>query len=203
MKSIWVRDGVGILDRHLDEFCQIANSSSPGGTEFILTSHSHCTPMLSRVYITDGQVVTPGNKDIIRLCPDPQLSAQDQASKLYDSLCGSVNDPLLQYIHCKSEFGEFSKIVLDRMPKEGNHSFVSFLQLETAYERPNMETNAYHIACHQPDFVRGGPTHFHEGYSCFFGKHNCYRPFVDDFASRSMFSLDDKVSYSIAVLFMF
>lgn len=195
LQSIWMRDGHGISDKHLDSFCSYANSSLSGGFESILTGHAHLNPPLTRVFDVNGKVVSPSSSSFIRLCEDPQVVAQESSSNCFGSLCGSVSDPNLHLVQCTDEFGEYAKLVLDRMPKRGAHSFVGFVQLETGYNRQKLEQNAYHIACAQANFVRGGPVHYHDGFSCYFGQHNAYCSYVDEYAKRSTTSLDEQVSF--------
>ena len=56
--------------------------------------------------------------------------------------------------------------------------FVSLIQLEMAYDRSKVERDMFSIAAMQPNFVRGGIDHYHDGFSCYFGRHHIYRPYV-------------------------
>jgi hypothetical protein len=178
----------------MDSFRRLCNSSCPGGFSTILTGHAYKTPTLSKVFDSNGKQTSQQADSLLRLCTNPEQAAQNKACRLHGSLCGSADDPNLQIIECSADYGECCKLVLDRMPVKGTHSFVGLVQLETSYNRRKMETNAFHLVSSQADFARGGKTHHHGGFSCYFGRHNAYRSYVDDFASRSTNGLDNKVS---------
>ena len=107
-----------------------------------------------------------------------------ETSNLCHSLCGNISDSLLTTVACSYEFGENALFLLDRMPQENHHSFVSLVQLEMAYDRSKVERDMFSIAAMQPNFVRGGVDHYHDGFSCYFGRHHIYRPYVANFGTR-------------------
>ena len=107
-----------------------------------------------------------------------------ETSNLHHSLCGNISDSLLTTVACSYEFGENALFLLDRMPQENHHSFVSLVQLEMAYDRSKVERDMFSIAAMQPNFVHGGVDHYHDGFSCYFGRHHIYRPYVAKFGTR-------------------
>ena len=107
-----------------------------------------------------------------------------EISNLWYSFCGNISDSLLTTVACSYEFGENALFLLDRMPQENHHSFVSLVQLEAAYERSKVERDMFNIAVMQPNFVRGRVDHYHDGFSCYFGRHHIYRSYVGNFGTR-------------------
>jgi hypothetical protein len=190
-----MRDGIGVDGARLDYLKKSLSSSKPGGIEVVLTSHAHMKPRLSCYYDSSGGIVEVKSKiDTLRLSHDPMASLQESGSNLLDSVCGSVFDPNLQQISCSPEFGQHVKLVLDRMPQQGSHSFVGLCQLETAFARDTMQKKAFNFICTQPNFPRGGHGHEHDGFSCLFGQHHSCRKFVGPYATRPGGRLDDQVS---------
>eukprot|EP00957_Ditylum_brightwellii_P103549 7889309-Ditylum_brightwellii.AAC.1 len=53
-----------------------------------------------------------------------------------------------------------------------------------AYDRSKVEKDMFSIAAMQSNFVCGGIDHYHDGFSCYFGTHHIYRPYVADFGTR-------------------
>ena len=190
LSKIWQRDGKGISDCHLDAIRHMANAKFDGGIQFVLTGHSHQVPVLSHHFDTTGAPVTHG--DQLRLSHSPCVPYEGE--HLGHSVCGNVADPLLDQISVKEEFGEYAKLILDRMPLRNQSSFVGFVQVETAFQRSKMEGCIASLARHQPNFIRGGVGHEHDGFSCFFGKHHQMRSFVGDYRSRPDGNINAKVS---------
>ena len=192
-----MRDGNGVDDARLDDLKRSLSSSKPGGIQVVLTGYAHQKPRLSCYYDSSGGILQDKSKmDTLCLLHDPTTSLQETGSNLLDSVCGSVFDPNLQQISCSPEFGEHVKLVLDRMPLQGSHSFVGLCQLETAFNRDTMQKKAFNFISTQPNFPRGGHGHEHDGFSCFFGQHHSCRKFVGPYATRRDGRLDDQVSIS-------
>eukprot|EP00957_Ditylum_brightwellii_P190350 14489655-Ditylum_brightwellii.AAC.1 len=53
-----------------------------------------------------------------------------------------------------------------------------------AYDRSKVERDMFSIAAIQPNFVRGRVDHYHDGFSCYYGRHHIYRPYVGNFGIR-------------------
>ena len=195
-----MRDGIGISDKHMDAFRLTVGSKAAGGIDLVLTSHAHQTPTMSNVFDLDGNRTIMKSKDFLRLSHCPNRSIKGIGSKLDHTKCGHVADPLLTCVSAVPEFGQSHKLILDRMPQPSSHSFVAFVQLETCFKRENIERNFHHILIKQPNALRSGGDHKHDGFSCFFGKHHMSRPTVGDFKSRpSGVFKDYKVSNCLLV----
>lgn len=195
-----MRDGVGISGKQMDAFRLLVGSKAAGGLDLVLTSHAYQTPTMSSVFDSEGNNTFMTSKDLLRLSHSPNKSIKGIGSKLEHTKCGHVADPLLTCVSTVPEFGQSHKLLLDRMPQPSSHSFVAFVQLETSFKRRNVETNFYNIVRKQPNALRGGEDHRHDGFSCFFGKHHMSRPNVGDFKSRSP-GVFDKKDVSICVVF--
>eukprot|EP00957_Ditylum_brightwellii_P060282 4578095-Ditylum_brightwellii.AAC.1 len=52
------------------------------------------------------------------------------------------------------------------------------------YDRSKVERDMFSIADMQPNVVRGGIDHYHDGLSCYFGRHHIYRPYAAKFGTR-------------------
>eukprot|EP00957_Ditylum_brightwellii_P026491 2003800-Ditylum_brightwellii.AAC.1 len=76
------------------------------------------------------------------------------------------------------------------MPKENCHHFVSPVQLETYFERSKVKRVMFSITAIQPNFVHGGSDHYHDRYSCYFGRHHIYCNLVDNFGARKTGVMD-------------
>eukprot|EP00957_Ditylum_brightwellii_P089119 6786338-Ditylum_brightwellii.AAC.1 len=70
------------------------------------------------------------------------------------------------------------------MPQKNQHSFVSLVWLGMAYDRSKVERDMFSIAAMQPKIVCGGVDNYHDGFSCYFGRHHMYRPYVGNFGTR-------------------
>eukprot|EP00957_Ditylum_brightwellii_P017313 1303808-Ditylum_brightwellii.AAC.1 len=53
-----------------------------------------------------------------------------------------------------------------------------------AYDRSKVERDMFSIVAMQPNFVRGKVYHYHDGFSCYIGRHHIYRPYVANFGNR-------------------
>jgi len=195
MENLFIRDEVGTSAARMDELRTLLNAHSPGGAEAVLTGHAHQLPMLSSYFNSKGDCLEVLRKrDTLRLSHSPNVSLDGRGSNLIGSICGSVNDPNLTSISCTPNFGEHAKLILDRMPPHGCHSFVGLCQIDTAYKRDSVETSAFNILCSQPNYPRGGHGHEHDGFSSFFGQHHSSRKFVGVYRTRPTGRLDDSVS---------
>jgi hypothetical protein len=161
-----------------------------GGIQSVLTGHAHQVPVLSRHFDTTGAPVT--HQQSLRLSHSPSVPYEGE--NLGHSVCGNVADPLLDQISVEKKFGEYAKLILDRMPLQNESLFVGFVQVETAFSHPKMEGCIASFPRHQPNFLCGGVGHEHDGFSCFFGKHHQMRSFVGDYRSRPDGNVADKVS---------
>ena len=176
----------------MDAFRLLVGSKAAGGFDLVLTSHAHKTPTLSSVFDSEGKRSQMGSKDFLRLSPSPNKNIKGNGSKLEHAKCGHVADPLLTCVSAVPEFGQSHKLLLDRMPQPSSHSFVAFVQLETSFKRHDIERNLFQILRKQPNALRSGGDHKHDGFSCFFGKHHMSRPNVGDFRSRPPGAFDNK-----------
>jgi hypothetical protein len=107
-----------------------------------------------------------------------------ETSNLCHNLCGNISDLLLTTVACSYEFGENTLFLLDRMPQENCHSFVSLVQLQMAYDRSKVERDMFSIAAMQPNIVHGGVDYYHDVSSSYFGRHHIYRPYVAKYGTR-------------------
>jgi len=186
----------------MDAFRLLVGSKAAGGFDLVLTSHAHKTPTLSSVFDSEGKRSQMGSKDFLRLSPSPNKNIKGNGSKLEHAKCGHVADPLLTCVSAVPEFGQSHKLLLDRMPQPSSHSFVAFVQLETSFKRHDIERNLFQILRKQPNALRSGGDHKHDGFSCFFGKHHMSRPNVGDFRSRPPGAFDNK-DVSIFLVFFY
>eukprot|EP00957_Ditylum_brightwellii_P089429 6809603-Ditylum_brightwellii.AAC.1 len=53
-----------------------------------------------------------------------------------------------------------------------------------AYDRSKVERDMFNIAAMQSNFACGGIEHYHDRFSCYFGRHHIYRPYVANFGIR-------------------
>eukprot|EP00957_Ditylum_brightwellii_P008480 642974-Ditylum_brightwellii.AAC.1 len=53
-----------------------------------------------------------------------------------------------------------------------------------AYDRSKVERDMFSIAAMQPNLVCGRVVHYHYGFSCYFGRHPIYKPYVENFGIR-------------------
>eukprot|EP00957_Ditylum_brightwellii_P144878 11034862-Ditylum_brightwellii.AAC.1 len=69
-KALWnvfVRDECTVSDKYLDAFYQDSNRHIGGDMKYVLTSHAHKLPSLSKVYDIADDVCVFGAKDILQL----------------------------------------------------------------------------------------------------------------------------------------
>ena len=186
---------MGTLDARMDDIRAQLNSASPGGVEAVLTGHAHQLPKLSTYFdSTGGSAELLKKSDTLRLSHSPSSLLDGKVSNLIGSFCGSVDDPRHTSISCTPNFGEYAKLILDRMPPQGCRSFVGMCQLDTSYKHKKVETSAFNVICCQDNTPCGGEGHERDGFSCFFGQHHSSRKFVASYATRSTGRLDDTVS---------
>eukprot|EP00957_Ditylum_brightwellii_P162287 12357084-Ditylum_brightwellii.AAC.1 len=179
LEALFVCDGIGTSSSRLDAIKSHLNSSSPGGIDVIITGHAHMLPSLSKYFDSSGDIVSVfKSSDTLRLSHSPQCPLVDKEILLHGCVSECVSDPLLT---CSPSFGQHAKIILDRMPKQGSHAFVGLCQVDCAFDRDNMERNAFHILSYQDHFVRGEKVHNHDGLSCFLGQHHSSQSYVDEY----------------------
>ena len=114
----------------------MANAQFDGGIQYVLTGHAHQVPVLSRHFDTTGAPVTHQQQSL-RLSHSPSVPYEGE--NLGHSVCGDVADPLLDQISVEKKFGEYAKLILDRMPLQNESSFVGFAQVETAFSCPKIK----------------------------------------------------------------
>ena len=164
---------------------------------YLLTDHAYKLPCLSKVHSPDGKEGTMdlmGKDDIICLSHQPWKPLDGERSELCGSFSGCVDDPWLKVCSCEDVPGLNCSLILDQMPKPNCHSFVALVQVDKSYERQKVEENMFDVVCNYGNFPRGGWGHQHDGFSCYFGKHHCYRSFVGDYRNRPSGNLDGDVS---------
>ena len=69
-KALWnvfMRDECTVSNKYLDVFCQDKNRHIGGGMKYVLTSHAHKQPSLSKVYDVAGNVCKVGVNDIMTI----------------------------------------------------------------------------------------------------------------------------------------
>eukprot|EP00957_Ditylum_brightwellii_P026859 2030855-Ditylum_brightwellii.AAC.1 len=72
LRNVFLRDECTISDKYLDAFCQDANRYIGGGMKYVLTSHVHKLPSLTKVYDVAGDVCEVGAKDVMQLLHNPK-----------------------------------------------------------------------------------------------------------------------------------
>ena len=65
LQNVFVRDECTVSDKYLDASSQDANRHIGGGMKYVLTSHAHKQPSLSKVYDVAGNVCKVGANDVL------------------------------------------------------------------------------------------------------------------------------------------
>eukprot|EP00957_Ditylum_brightwellii_P035660 2703797-Ditylum_brightwellii.AAC.1 len=71
LQNVFVRDECRVSDKYLDAFRQNANRHIGGGTKYVLTSHVHKQPSLSKVYDVAENVCKVGVNGILQFSHNP------------------------------------------------------------------------------------------------------------------------------------
>eukprot|EP00957_Ditylum_brightwellii_P027447 2074795-Ditylum_brightwellii.AAC.1 len=71
LRNVFVRDECPVSDKYLGAFCQDANRHILRGMKYVLASHAHKRPSLSKVYDVAGNVCKVGANDALQLLHDP------------------------------------------------------------------------------------------------------------------------------------
>eukprot|EP00957_Ditylum_brightwellii_P031550 2392668-Ditylum_brightwellii.AAC.1 len=56
--------------------------------------------------------------------------------------------------------------------------------MEMAYDRSKVERDMFSNSAMQLHFMCGGIDNYHDGLSCYFGKHHIYKPYVATVGTR-------------------
>ena len=65
LQNVFMRDECTVSVKYLDAFCEDANRHIGGGMKYVLTSHAHKLPSLSKVYDGAGNVCKDGANDVL------------------------------------------------------------------------------------------------------------------------------------------